>query len=482
MDSGTVVLRSGSLVNSGNITDCTAENEGAALLVGKYDSYSVGSPAATIAGGTIARNTSNAGLGVVVAGLGGKLTMEDGEVADNTCVTEGEAVRVKEGGAFTMNGGSITGGNLSGWGSCVRVFEGGTFTMNGGELTGSKCNYGGCVFTSGTTSINNATLNGSTVSKGGVVYVEKGTLSVGNEGPVVVSGGNAAESALEDGLGGGLYVESGQVNLGKFAKIIRCTAGTDGGGMFVENAEVELHGAEISDCTAGDCGGGVFSQGGLLSLNKASVRGNTADYAGGGLCLSPTKARIRGELVGEAIFTGNDAEEGVDIFMDYEGMLLDDSTHAYNAYFGILENLGDGPISVAADEDYIIDEGPRMFASTEYENLDVFEVESDEYEMVPEYGKLYLKVPGDNRNKPSGDPDNPDDDPDVDPENPTDDDPDGPGEDDPVVPDDNDDPANKEKIEPAPETGDHMKGYVIGGAALVVAGGIGLVLARRKMK
>ena len=118
---------------------------------------------------------------------------------------------------------------------------------------------------------------------GGGIYVSDGTLTMDN---CIVSENRTISK------GGGIFAcNSAKVILTNCAiKSCETTSegsGTGGGGIYNENATIEIEGGEISDCSAGRTGGGIYNYSGTLSVSGCSfIRCKTIANSGGGICNS----------------------------------------------------------------------------------------------------------------------------------------------------------------------------------------------------
>ncbi|GMO55476.1 MAG: hypothetical protein Ta2G_14670 [Termitinemataceae bacterium] len=271
-----------------------------------------------IKNGTIAQN----GAGIY-ADDGSQITLGTGAlVISNTAGTsttagtkDGGGVFVKNGGALTLNGGSITsniaGGstNFSGayGGGGIFVDAGATFTMNSGIIENNKASSGsvgagGGVFSMGTTTITGGTIGGSygtsgnnQATDGGGVYVLRGVCTIGGGTSTAAIRGNNATSG-----GGGIVTNwkdsvKPTINLLANALISENRAGDYGGGIGLNNTDVTINGATISNNTSTKDGGGLrLGPNTTVTLSNGTISGNTANgyyntsnastgYGGGGI-------------------------------------------------------------------------------------------------------------------------------------------------------------------------------------------------------
>jgi hypothetical protein len=165
------------------------------------------------AGSKITGNTSSSynGGGVYSSGA---LTMNGGEISDNTSYGDGGGVYSS--GTLTMNGGEIS-GNTSAYSSAYSssygggVYSYGAFTMNGGAISDNtsssySSSYGGGVYSSGAFTMNGGAISGNTSSSsssssyGGGVYVANGAA-------FNLSGGLVRSNTARSGSG--VYVTAG---------------------------------------------------------------------------------------------------------------------------------------------------------------------------------------------------------------------------------------------------------------------------------
>ena len=118
---------------------------------------------------------------------------------------------------------------------------------------------------------------------GGGIYVSDGTLTMDN---------CTVRENRTISKGGGIFAcNSAKVILTNCAiKSCETTSegsGTGGGGIYNENATIEIEGGEISDCSAGRTGGGIYNYSGTLSVSGCSfLRCKTIANSGGGICNS----------------------------------------------------------------------------------------------------------------------------------------------------------------------------------------------------
>lgn len=243
--------------------------------------------------GSTANNKHGGG---VYVDIGGKFTLNKGNIIGNSATQDGGGVYV--GGEFTMKDGSIA-GNSTQWGGGVHVNSSGTaFTMNDGLIVGNTASADGggvnigndqaeCTFelkggtikgntaTTGNgggvcvawgdsfTMFNEATISGNTAQKGGGVYSDNGLFEM--------TGGTISGNTATVLGGGGVYVMCVGTFTMKNGRIIENNTAGDAGGVYVGGGTFTMEGGEITGNTAEYSGGGVYVTGGTFNVSKAPV-------------------------------------------------------------------------------------------------------------------------------------------------------------------------------------------------------------------
>lgn len=196
----------------------------------------------------IVGNVSNAALGAGIYVQGGRLTLIDSVVSDNSA-----------GGAASLGGGIY---------------------VDGGDLT----------LTRTTVANNSAAVGGGVYLKGGSAFLDGALLS-----------GNAATS----GAGGGLYNFAGYLDV-ENASFLANSATNAGGGLYnvgIEGRETRVVDATFADNSAKN-GGALFVYGGALSLTDARFQRNETLDSGGAIYVD-SNAEL--QLV-DAAFSANRAD------------------------------------------------------------------------------------------------------------------------------------------------------------------------------
>ena len=280
-----------------------------------------------IAGGTL-------GGGAILIPSGGSTTAELSDCVIEDCQAEkGGAIGCGKGGTVKLTNTTIkkckTSGSGSDSGGGAIFAQGATVEMTGCTLTGNEAKSGGAIYavkkdsTASTVTIsggtiggteeadaNKATGNGTGSDGGGGIYVgETCTLTlkdsaqvIGNtatfNGAGIYTKGNLTmenctitdnktTSASTNTGGGGVYVESGTVEIKDATKIYHNYTDGSGGGIWINNGTLILKdNAEVIGNTAQKNGGGIaLDKGGTLTLSSGKISGNTAQKYGGGICI-----------------------------------------------------------------------------------------------------------------------------------------------------------------------------------------------------
>ena len=208
-------------------------------------------------------------------GTGTTETLEKHEVplanAGKILCKEGsyQVIKVETGGTLELLSGVLQGADVR----HIVYVDGGTLNVSGGYIVGggSDDKPGGGIFVTGGAERGKVNIQGGVVAAnlgnfGGGIYVESGTLNI--------SGGAVTGNEVIDGHednGGGIYVSSGTLNL-------------SGNGYVTNNSK---------DCTCAECqgdknnthgGGGIaLANGTTMNMSGGYVTGNYSSLAGGGI-------------------------------------------------------------------------------------------------------------------------------------------------------------------------------------------------------
>ena len=366
-DGGVFVLRSGTLRN---MTSSWVESPIIVRTGGIF----------TMEGGAIRNNRSNAGGAIMV--LGGTFELYDGSIYENYATQYGGSIEVTGAGTLNMYGGAIRNNYAQWYGGGLELNLFSTFNMYGGEIVdniaagdgggglrmngtslfnmfdglihGNKVTsdgrfpYGGgvAVYNNSTFNMNGGTISNNTSHRGGGVAVWEGIFNMGTghttfgrapadqTGPVghpVIIGNQATGGGLEHNLpvigyggGGGVFVYgknalNGNANFIMHSGLItENTTAYRGGGVFVNSAEFQMRGGEISNNRTTEnhrdyaSGGGVYLHDNnwlLFPANFLMTGGVIRDNFsrdGGGIARNNEFLTIR--ISGDSIISGNIAK------------------------------------------------------------------------------------------------------------------------------------------------------------------------------
>ena len=212
----------------------------------------------TITGGY---NESSGSANLDTAGgisvVGGKLTLESGNIAGNTAGGSGiggGGVNVSDSGEFYMEGGVISGNEAEGYnnGGGVNVAGKATFVMSGGTIESNKATggYGGGVYVgNGQFKMNGGTIRENSAYLAGGVHVHRGDYST-YETPdhesfgFYMSGGRITENSAENE--GGVFISTNE-NVPH-----SCPIYLSGSPVIIDNKEVRETTTERSNLALGN--------------------------------------------------------------------------------------------------------------------------------------------------------------------------------------------------------------------------------------
>ena len=239
---------------------------------------------------TIQNLTLTGGIadGTGEAGTGGAIYAKGATVNINGCTLKGN--EAKSGGAIcaekdgsTPSNVTITGGTIGGTGADAnKATASGSDEGNGGGIyIGEDCTLtmkapAGSPAQGVQVIGNTAVYNGAGIYTKGNLTMEKCTIT-----------DNKTTSASTNTGGGGVYVESGIVEIKDETKIYHNYTSASGGGIWINNGTLILKdNAEVIGNTAQKNGGGIaLDKGGTLTLSSGKISGNTAQKYGGGICI-----------------------------------------------------------------------------------------------------------------------------------------------------------------------------------------------------
>ena len=212
----------------------------------------------------------------------GSLLMEGGTIRNNETSQEGGGIYIYKG-SFVLKNGTICNNIADRNGGGIYVGSAATFRMEGGEIVGNTGYSGGMLLdcpqtaeiTGGTIKENTATGTGGGIFARCQVHIKAASIT-GN----TATHGGGISVLTTNGKAAGVVMDGGSIT-GNAAKQMERGSWGDGGGVYLDGAELTLNkGAIISDNTAERDGGGIYSDG-TITMNDGKITNNTGVYGGG---------------------------------------------------------------------------------------------------------------------------------------------------------------------------------------------------------
>lgn len=237
----------------------------------------------TLQDGTVFQNNQTDSYGGAIRVFNGFLIMEGGTIQNNETSQEGGGIYIYKGSFVLKNGGTICNNKAKDNGGGIYVGSEATFRMEGGEISGNTGYSGGMLLDcSKTAEITGGTIKGNTATGtgGGIfarcqVHIQSASIT-GN----TATHGGGISVLTTNGKAAGVVMDGGSIT-GNAAKQMERYSWGDGGGVYLDGAELTLNkGAIISDNTAERDGGGIYSQG-TITMNDGKITNNTGVYGGG---------------------------------------------------------------------------------------------------------------------------------------------------------------------------------------------------------
>ena len=312
------------------IEDCQAE-KGGAIGCGKGGTVKLTNT--TIKKCKASGSGSDSGGGAIFA-QGATVEMTDCTLTGNEAKSGGAIYAVKKdstASTVTISGGTIGGtgegeankatgnGTGSDGGGGIYVGETCTLTMqNSAQVIGNTALFNGAgIYTKGTlimescTITDNKTIGANNNTGGGGVYVESGSVEIKDATKIYHN--------YTDASGGGIYVNDGTVTL-KDATIggEQLYDGTDSGktkgnkaqycgGIYVKNGTINMENCTLSSNTARN-GGGIQADNGNLTVKDCILTNNEADFYGGGIYVTGGSLTLNNTTIGgEQLYDGTDS-------------------------------------------------------------------------------------------------------------------------------------------------------------------------------
>ena len=251
-----------------NITGNTAGNVGGGLAT--YAKDGEASAVISFTKGAFSGNTAKYGGGIYV-GSNTKLTLNGGNIQNNTATGAGGGIHISAKGTATLTSGAISGNTANGGGG---IKNEGTCTINGASITGNTANSsGGGIHNNGTVTLSSGKID-SNVSKDYAAGVDNG-------GTFKMTGGSISENKSTR-YGAGFRMWGGTFNM-TGGSITKNAAGTNGGGICINPATnyspvANITGGTVSGNTAAELGAGVWQEGTLNMSGAAKIDTNNDVY------------------------------------------------------------------------------------------------------------------------------------------------------------------------------------------------------------
>ena len=299
------------IINNGTISGCKARMGAGGGL------YATNQSTITINNGTISGCEAGAGGGLYADNS--IVTINNGTISEcEAAINEGGGLYAKNQSTITISGGTISGckapssdkGNGSGL-----YANNSTVTISGGTISGCEGRWGGGLYAenSSTIEISGGTISGCTVGAGGGLFVDSSTIRI--------SGGIISKCITSDtGNGGGLYAYNSTIKI--TGGTIENNKAAYGGGVAligvtkfekpITNWTVIGNEAYETGGTGG-VGGGIHLENGSMDVSDGSNRiyNNKADRHGADIFLWNENAKI--ELPIAANMNANYHDSGIKI-------------------------------------------------------------------------------------------------------------------------------------------------------------------------
>lgn len=324
--------------NTMTLTNCIIENNSAKVV--SSDTQYYGGGGVYLSSGTLTINNSasykildNKSVqngGAIYMG-GGTLSYTKGTITGNIAQTSGGGIYIRKGTFVVTNSATINDNQAVGTsGGGVYLYDDGSaFTVNEGATVkvGSSSkpntandNGGGVLLRKGTATINGTIeiMGNQAITKaGGGLYLGEGAvLTVGSNGVINVGGDAQAAGNTAGTKGGGIYLNSGTITINGTADLQNNTANTYGGGICVDAGSITVGGSTNikSNKATNNSGGGIYCKGNITFNGASVLSSNSAAVDGGAICLEDGTFTVGSsgslQLGGDAEIDGNTATNG----------------------------------------------------------------------------------------------------------------------------------------------------------------------------
>ena len=241
-----------------------------------------------VEGGIFAQNTAVSGGGLYIRG---SVTINKKAVIDENTAKNGGGIYIAEGGSVTMSSNIIADNKCSDNGG--GIYNLGTLNATEVSVTANTADKAGAgIWSSGSATLAKAkiTQNKNAVNGGGVF--NNGTMTIDN---CVISGNSAS------GFGGGVMLASNANTSFSGSNQLSENYSKNGGGVYTQQAALELDDVKLESNTASESGGGIyFDSDGKLTLKNISVTDNA-----GGIYMNKGVIELAG---GKTIVNNNRAD------------------------------------------------------------------------------------------------------------------------------------------------------------------------------
>ena len=315
---GGLYLRSGATMEmrGGEITGNSAKIGAGILLESEGTNL-------TLSGGKITKNAAGtAGGGGVYVGVKCVMTMEGGDICENTSKAGGAGISVVTS-ELTMNGGNICHNRAATWGAGLVVSTDAKFTMNGGSVNSNytpkvaagiyawcsevvinkgsvngnvaEDNTGGILLTGSRMTMNGGSVSGNlgNTNSGAGITCEQASRTVDGvktsvPGHIVMYGGSVSYNTAAKAAAGVQLMSKGSTFTMYGGTVSHNHSGKYACGVYVgKGTTFSMHGGSVCYNTLDTNGvAGVFHDGGTGNHTGGEIYGNVSPVSGGGFCVS----------------------------------------------------------------------------------------------------------------------------------------------------------------------------------------------------
>jgi hypothetical protein len=292
--------------------------------------YVAGGQTVNITNTVISGNSSTQAGGIQVA-AGATVNLTDSDVSGNTATAAAGvgAILVGAGGTLTLERTTLNNNSApTGFGGGIVAFGGSTINVLDSTISGNSAKNGAgaiYIYAGSALTVQNSTISGNSVTgtaatnDGGGIFAGGYKATPTYHGSVVVTNSTISGNTAAGGKGGGIYASLYVSVTVTNSTITGNTAGGNGGGIYAfAYAPVTVAESTISGNTSGAEGGGLYSRYyGSVAVSDSTISNNTAASSGGGLSIRVGSA----VTVQDSTISGNTGTVGGGIYMGYNGSL-----------------------------------------------------------------------------------------------------------------------------------------------------------------